>query len=268
MPISKKTIECKHAHSGIINNQQLADIGEYNNILAIARQESINIVNTAQEQANNLIEDANEQLSQTQQQALDLLQQVEAQNNAQIAETQAKIDAMLSEATGSVQDIIDNSEQTTSKAVWANAQDLIAKLEQERIFLYDNTQQIIKSILSKIVHKITVDLDTQSKLHILAGQIFDKAREVELATLYFSAKDFADLPQFNIPQGWKVDKDMMLESGSCRLVGAGGEWKTSINIIERKILTAIECDEIVLEPQEYPESTEEKGKIEDANIKI
>jgi hypothetical protein len=243
MPISKKTINYQHSHQGIIDNKQLSAIGEYNNIIDIARQEAINIINNAQAQADSIIEDANEQLIQTQQQALDLLHQVEAQNITKVEETQIQIDLMLSDATGSVQNIIDNSEQTTSKAVWANAQDLIGKLEQERLFLYDNTQQIIKSILAKIVKKITVDLDSQSKMHILAGQIFDKAREVELATLYFSAKDFSELPQFNIPQGWRVDKDMMLESGSCRLVGSGGEWKTSINIIERKILQAIECDE-------------------------
>jgi hypothetical protein len=250
MPISKKTIDYTSASHDILNNDQLADIGEYNRILDLARQQALVIIQTGELEAATIIEQAQAELNQHQEQALDLLQQVEAQNTQKISETQVTIEAMLNEATGSVQNIIDNSEQTTSKAVWEKAQDLIAKLEQERASFYSNAQDVIKFSLVQIIKKITTDLDMQSKMHILAGQIFDKAREVEIATLYFSAKDFTDLPQFNIPQGWKVDKDIMLESGACRLVGAGGEWKTSINIIERKILQAFECNELDIEDDE------------------
>jgi vacuolar-type H+-ATPase subunit H len=240
MPISKKTINYGASYDkNILNNKDLALIGYHNDIINIAHKKAQDIINQANIEANQIIEDANNELATIQQHGIDLLQQVQYKNNGDIEDTQSTINKMLSDAKGSVHEILTNSEQIASKEVWDKACDLINSLEITQEQFYINADKIIKSLLASMIKKLTSNIDIQNKMHILASQVFEKAKEVEHATLFFSTNDFEHLPNLHIPQTWKIEKDLMLDDGWCKLVGAGGEWKTSIYLIERKMLEAI-----------------------------
>ena len=217
----------------IITNRQIAEIEEYNNILALAHHQAQIIIDNANLEANNIVSHANEQ-------AQYILNTTNNECENKLQEMQHTTQNMLSEAQHQVQDILTNSEQKATQEVWKHAQDLVNNLEQAQQKFYEHTHDLIKSILAAIIKKLTSNLDVQDRMQIIVQQVFAKAQEIEYATLFFSPKDFEHLPSFHIPQNWKLEKDNMLAEGLCRLVGAGGEWKTSISLIERKILEAID----------------------------
>jgi vacuolar-type H+-ATPase subunit E/Vma4 len=216
----------------VITNTQIGEIAKYNNILSKAWQHSQAIEEESQLQINTKIEEANTKASEI----LDLAQ---AKQEEIIFEATQKAQQMIQQAEYSVQDILTNSEHRASQEVWDKAEELILSLEQAHQKFYENGEELLNSILVSIIKKLTSNLELQDKMQVLVSQVFDKAKEVEYATLYFNAQDFEHLPSFRIPQTWKVEKDIMLDKGWCRLVGAGGEWKTSIALIERKLLQAI-----------------------------
>jgi F0F1-type ATP synthase membrane subunit b/b' len=228
-----------HGHkpyNKIINNNQLHQIEEYNNIIDYSRHQAQNIIDEAQIQANNTIEHAN-------QQAEHILKVTNNNVQSHLQQTQTDIQNMLAAANEQVQDILVNSQQRAAQEVWGKAAQLIEVLEQAHKQFYNNTQDIIQSILASIIKKLTSNLDLQDKMHVLVEQVFAKAKEVEYATLFLNSYDFKHRPEFHIPDTWKIEKDNMLEKGAIRLVGAGGEWKTSIKLIENKMLEAIAYDE-------------------------
>jgi F0F1-type ATP synthase membrane subunit b/b' len=217
----------------IITNQQIAEIEEYNNILALARHQAQTIIDNANLEANNIVNHANEQSQY-------ILNTTNTECENKLQEMQYTTQNMLSEAEHQVQDILTNSEHKATQEVWNHAGELINNLEQAHKKFYEHTHDLIKSILATIIKKLTSNLDVQDRMQVIVQQVFAKAQEIEYATLFFSPKDFENLPSFHIPQNWKLEKDNMLAEGLCRLVGAGGEWKTSITLIERKILEAID----------------------------
>jgi F0F1-type ATP synthase membrane subunit b/b' len=217
----------------IVTNQQIAEIEEYNNILALARHQAQSILDNANLEANNIVNHANEQSQY-------ILDTTNSECENKLQEMQYTTQNMLSEAEHQVQDILTNSEQKATQEVWSHAGELINNLEQAHKKFYEHTHDLIKSILATIIKKLTSNLDVQDRMQVIVQQVFAKAQEIEYATLFFSPKDFENLPSFHIPQNWKLEKDNMLAEGLCRLVGAGGEWKTSITLIERKILEAID----------------------------
>jgi F0F1-type ATP synthase membrane subunit b/b' len=220
----------------IITNQQIAEIEEYNNILALAHHQAQTIIDNANLEANNIMQHANEQ-------AQYILDTTNTECDNKRLDTEYAVKNMLSEAEHQVKDILTNSEHKATQEVWSYAQELINNLEQEHKKFYEHTHDLIKSILATIIKKLTSNLEVQDRMQIIVQQVFAKAQEIEYATLFFSPKDFENLPSFHIPQNWKLEKDNMLAEGLCRLVGAGGEWKTSITLIERKILEAIDYND-------------------------
>jgi F0F1-type ATP synthase membrane subunit b/b' len=217
----------------IITNQQIAEIAEYNNILSLARHQAQIIIDNANLEANNIVSHANEQ-------AQYILNTTNTECENKLQGMHFTTQNMLSEAEHQVQDILTNSEQKATQEVWNHASELINNLEQTHNKFYEHTHDLIKSILAVIIKKLTSNLEVQDRMQVIVEQVFAKAKEIEYATLFFSPKDFEHLPSFHIPQNWKLEKDNMLAEGLCRLVGAGGEWKTSITLIERKILETID----------------------------
>ena len=235
MTFIKKTFSLNgyKPYSKIITNEQINQIQEYNDILAKAVQDAQNIQEYAQIEANNIIEQAN-------QQAQNILDKVEQHQQHILQQANQKASNLLEQAKHDVQDILTNSEHRATQEVWNKAEHLIQSLEKTHKQFYEQTEHIIKNILAVIIKKLTSNTDTQSQMQILVSQVFEKAKEVEYATLFFNPQDYEYLPTFYIPQTWKIEKDIMMDKGWCRLVGAGGEWKTSIALIERKMLEAIE----------------------------
>lgn len=220
----------------IIDNIQLMHIQEYNNIIAFANQQAQNIIAEAQIEANNIIEHANQQAEQ-------ILEITTTKTNHQIQEAKLNVQNMLSEANDQVKDILINSEHRATQEVWEQAKQLIEALQHINNQFYTNTEGLIQGILATIIKKLTSNLELQDKMQVLVNQIFNKAKDVEYATLFFNPNDYENCPEFHIPSTWKIEKDNMLESGEVRLVGAGGEWKTSIKLIEDKMLAAVNHDE-------------------------
>lgn len=217
----------------IITNRQIAEIEEYNNIIALAHHQAQNIIDNANLEANNIVSHANKQ-------AKYILDIANSECENRLVEMTHRTQTMLGDAGHQVQDILLNSEQKATKDVWNHAQQLISSLEQTHQQFYQHTHELIKGILASIIKKLTSNLEVQDRMQIIVHQVFAKAQEVEYASLFFNPKDFEKLPSLHIPQNWKLEKDNMLEQGLCRLVGAGGEWKTSIALIEHKIIEAIE----------------------------
>jgi len=230
----------------IITNKQINEIEEYNNIISLAYQQAQGILDNANLEANNIIEHANQQA-----QNILTLSQQEAEHKIANADEHTK--NIIAEAEDKVQDIVDNSEQKATLEVWDKAADLINNLERAHNEFYIHTNDLIKNILATIIKRLTSSLDVQDKMQVLVTQVFAKAQEIEYATLFFNFSDFEQLPNLHIPMNWKVEKDNMLDKGWCRLVGAGGEWKTSIALIERKILESIEYKNINI-PEPIQES--------------
>lgn len=225
-----------HGHkpyNKVVTNQQIGEIDQYNDILAKAWQHVQSIDEQAQLNVNQTIEDANNQA----QSILDLAYQKQEKILQQASE-QAK--TMLEEAEYNVQDILVNSEHRVTQEIWNKAQELIDALERTQQQFYTHSEEILKSILATIIKKLTSNIEVQDRMQILVSQVFEKAKDVEYATLFFNPQDYENLPTFHIPQTWKIEKDIMLDKGWCRLVGAGGEWKTSIALIERKMLESVE----------------------------
>jgi len=217
----------------IITNQQIAEIAEYNNILALAHHQAQAIIDNANLEANNILSHANEQ-------AQHILDTTTTECNNRTQEVEYTTQNMLEAANLQVQDILNNSEKKATQEVWSYAQELVEGLEEANKKFHENTHDLIKGILATIIKKLTSNLEIQDKMQIIVHQVFAKAQEIEFATLFFNPKDFEKLPSLHIPQNWKLEKDNMLDQGLCRLVGAGGEWKTSIALIERKMLEAID----------------------------
>jgi len=217
----------------VINNQQIAQIEEYNNILSLARHQAQAMLDNANLEANNIITHANEQAGH-------ILETTNNECAEKLEQTNLTVQTMISDAEHQVQDILLNSEQKATQEVWNHAKHLINNLEQAHQQFYEHTHDLVKNILAVIIKKLTSNLEVQDRMQIIVHQVFAKAQEIEYATLFFNPKDFEKLPSLHIPQNWKLEKDIMLEQGLCRLVGAGGEWKTSIHLIEQKMLEAID----------------------------
>jgi vacuolar-type H+-ATPase subunit E/Vma4 len=225
------------AYDKVIDNHTLNQIENYNNILDMANFKAEQIINQALEAKQKLLDEAN-------QEAQNILYEAEQQSTTNLEQSTIQIEKMIAVANEKVQDIIVNSEQRTRQEVWEQASNLIDSLNSTKQEFYDNTQDLIDNIIKVIIKKLTTDLDTQDKMRVLVAQVFEKAKEIEVATLFFNPKDFEILPTLHIPHTWKVEKDIMLDAGWCRLVGAGGEWKTSIAFIERKIIQSLNLDNI------------------------
>lgn len=223
------------AYAAVIDNHTLNQLENYNSIIDKANFKAKQIINQALEEKQKLLDESN-------QQAHNILDEAKQQSNANLEQTTAQVAQMIEAANKQVEDIIANSEQRTKQEVWNQAKELIDALNSTKQEFYTNTQDLIDNIIKVIIKKLTTDLDTQSKMQVLVTQIFEKAKEIEEATLFFNPQDFELLPTLHIPHTWKVEKDIMLDIGWCRLVGAGGEWKTSITFIERKILQSLNLD--------------------------
>ncbi|MET0466865.1 MAG: HrpE/YscL family type III secretion apparatus protein [Chitinophagaceae bacterium] len=236
MTFIKKTFSLNgyKPYNKIITNEIIQQIQEYNDILAKATQDAQSVQEYAQIQANNIIEQAN-------QKAKNILDTVEQHQQKILQQANQEANDLLQQAKHDVQDILTNSEHRAAQEVWDKAAELIQSLEQAHNKFYEHTEVLIQDILTDIIKKLTSNNDTQSQMQILVSQVFEKAKEVEYATLFFSPQDYEDLPTFHIPHTWKIEKDIMMDKGWCRLVGAGGEWKTSITLIERTLLQAIEA---------------------------
>lgn len=232
--IKKKiTLNGNKPFHNIITNRQIAEIEDYNNIIALANHQAQNILDNANLEANTIITKANEK-------AQYILDKTNLECEQKSKEVESLTRNMLNEAQHQVQDILLNSEKKATQEVWNHAQNLIANLEHTHSQFYNHTHDLIKGILAAIIKKLTSNLEVQDRMQIIVHQVFAKAQEIEYATLFFNPKDFEKLPELHIPQNWKLEKDNMLSEGLCRLVGAGGEWKTSIALIEDKMLEAID----------------------------
>jgi len=223
------------AYDKVIDNHTLNQIENYNNILDTANFKANQILNQALEDKEKLLDEAN-------QEAQNILYEAQQQSSTNLKQTTLHIEQLIAAANDKVQDIIVNSEQRTRQEVWDQAIELIDALNNTKQEFYTNTQDLIDNIIKVIIKKLTTDLETQDKMRVLVAQVFEKAKEIEIATLFFNPKDFENLPSLHIPHTWKVEKDIMLDAGWCRLVGAGGEWKTSIAFIERKIIQSLNLD--------------------------
>lgn len=223
------------AYDKVLDNKTLKQIEEYNNILLMAQKKHQEIVNNAMAEKRVILANANQQA----QEILYTAQQTASEN---LEKNTANIENMLAVANEQVQDIILNSKQRASEEIWDKANDLLQALNQEREQFYTHTFDLIEDTIKAIIKKLTTNLDVQDKMHVLVNQLFEKAKEVQNATLFFNPDDFDNLPSLHIPQNWCVEKDITMDKGWCRLVGAGGEWKTSIALIERKIIQSLNVD--------------------------
>jgi vacuolar-type H+-ATPase subunit E/Vma4 len=219
----------------VLDNNTLSQIENYNDILESANFKAKQILNQAIQHKQQILDTAN-------QEAQNIVYEAQQQASENLDRNNQAVQSMLEAANDQVEDILINSEQRANQDVWSKASELINALNHANQVFYTNTQELINNLIKTIIKKLTTDLDTQSKMHILSTQIFEKAKEIEVATLFFNPKDFEELPSLHIPHTWKVEKDLMLDSGWCRLVGAGGEWKTSIAFIERKIIEGLKLD--------------------------
>jgi HrpE/YscL/FliH and V-type ATPase subunit E len=217
----------------IIDNKQLYGIDQYHSILSLAQQDAQNIIDAAHIEANQMIEHAN-------QNAHDIVNRAEEYQASVIQDAEQNAQTLLQNANEQVIDIISNSEHNAAQQVWDQAQHMIEQLQNAHNHFYEQTKDLVKGLLATIIKRLTQNLTVQERMYILVDQVFEKAKNIEYATLFFSAKDFQNLPEFHIPQTWKIEKDNMLDVGWVKLVGAGGEWKTSITSIQSKILKAID----------------------------
>ncbi len=217
----------------VIDNKQLHQIATYQSILSLAQQDAQVIIDSARIEANQIVEQAN-------QSANDIINHAEKYQHDITQESEQKAHSLLEDANAQVVDIISNSEQNAAQQVWQEAQQLLEQLQQAHDYFYVQTQDLVKGLLATIIKRLTQNLSVQERMYILVDQVFAKAKDIEYASLFFSPKDFESLPKFHIPQTWKVEKDNMLDVGWVKLVGAGGEWKTSITSIQSKILKSID----------------------------
>jgi uncharacterized protein YlaN (UPF0358 family) len=234
--IKKKIFLDNYAiYDKVIDNHTLKQIEHYNNILDTANFKANQIMTQALQDKQRLLDEA-------EQEAQNILYTAQQQSSANLEQSSANIQEMIKAANDKVQDIIVNSEQRARQEVWDQAKELLEALNNSKQQFYTNTQDLIDNLIKVIIKKLTTDLDTQAKMQVLTAQIFEKAKEIETATLFFNPQDFEVLPSLHIPHTWKIEKDIMLDIGWCRLVGAGGEWKTSIAFIQRKIIQALNLD--------------------------
>lgn len=223
------------AYDKVIDNHTLNQIENYNNIIDTANFKANQIINQALEEKQKLLDQAN-------QEAQNILYEAQQQSNANLEQSTAHIEKMIAAANEKVEDIIVNSEHRAKQEIFNQASGLLDALNSAKQEFYTNTQALMDNIIKVIIKKLTTDLDAQNQMHVLVTQIFEKAKEIEAATLFFNPHDFELLPTLHIPHTWKIEKDIMLDIGWCRLVGAGGEWKTSIAFIERKIIQTLNLD--------------------------
>lgn len=219
----------------VIDNRTLNQLEDYRNIIQSAKFEYEQILNQAQIDKQQILDEAN-------QEAQEILYNAQQQANENLEANTKNVEKMLQVANEQVEDIIKNSEQRTSDLVLDQAKDLLDSLNEAKQQFYTHTFELINDTLKLIIKKLTTNLDVQDKMHVIVNQVFDKAKEVSEAILYFNPEDFENLPKLHIPQTWKIDKDITMDKGWCRLVGAGGEWKTSISLVERKLLESLNLD--------------------------
>jgi hypothetical protein len=245
----------------IIDNKQLYGIDQYHSILSLAQQDAQNIIDAAHIEANQMIEHAN-------QNAHDIVNRAEEYQASVIQDAEQNAQTLLQNANEQVIDIISNSEHNAAQQVWDQAQHMIEQLQNAHDHFYEQTKDLVKGLLATIIKRLTQNLTVQERMYILVDQVFEKAKNIEYATLFFSAKDFQNLPEFHIPQTWKIEKDNMLDVGWVKLVGAGGEWKTSITSIQSKILKAIDYqgEALIHIPDDVKEYIPEPNAIETIEI--
>lgn len=125
-----------------------------------------------------------------------------------------------------------NASLEAKQEVFEQAIELLASLNDAKQAYFNQNTDFFKKNLLSLINILTSKIDAKNRLELLADHVLEKAKGLEDAILYFHSSDFENLPEIDLPLGWKILASNEVKVNSCKLFAQGSEWIADFDSLE------------------------------------